>query len=603
LYRAQGAYAKAEPLYLRALTISEKALGPEHPSTGTRLNNLAALYRAQGAYAKAEPLYLRALTISEKALGPEHPSTLVGVENLTLVAAQEDRWTDVAVRFRRLLSSTRHRRDLAYGRDTEKLRALGSRQFFTSILHAGVGDAERRKEFLPLLLRAVTGSKARLADEAQAALESMKRRVGGEDRQSLVALEEVWQKQSALWRAASPEEAQVQEMAALSARESDLMAAISVRSAEFRKLTDEPSPAKLATALRGRVLVEIVRLARFQPKAGEEKLFGDPLYTALLLFPDGRIEMVDLGGADGIDRLVRDYRLANEVADNCGPMDELAARLGEIILAPIVKLTGKATDWYVAPDGALRLIPFGGLRMNGRYAASQFQIQTLGSGRDLLRLDLAFSSGTDDVVFANPNFGDGNGGFVALPETEAEAAAIRRVLPNAQIVDEGKRGKAFLLGLEAAPRILHLATHAFYHSGAGGDPLLRGGIALDGANAGADGVLTAKEAQTLRLRGTQLAVMSACETGVGEVSFGEGLVGLQRSLMMAGARSQMLTLWPVNSERTIGFMERFYRKLAGGMAKGEAWLTTQRELIDEGVAPHFWAPFVLYGDPGPLGER
>ena len=174
-----------------------------------------------------------------------------------------------------------------------------------------------------------------------------------------------------------------------------------------------------------------------------------------------------------------------------------------------------------------------------------------------------------------------------------------------QIVEEGNRSRKYLLDMRDAPRILHLATHAFYRRSGetGADPLLRGGIALDGANAGGEGLLMAKEAQNLKLRGTQLAVLSACETGVGEVSFGDGVVGLQRSLVMAGARSQMLTLWPVKSARTRDFMARFYKKLGVGMAKGEAWLLAQRELIAAGVAPHFWAPFVLYGDPGPLGER
>ena len=70
-----GDYAKAEPLYQRALKIDEKALGPDHPDTATALNNLAGLYQSMGDYAKAEPLYQRALKIDEKALGPEHPDT------------------------------------------------------------------------------------------------------------------------------------------------------------------------------------------------------------------------------------------------------------------------------------------------------------------------------------------------------------------------------------------------------------------------------------------------------------------------------------------------------------------------------------------------
>ena len=72
LYKAQGQYAVAEPLYKRSLTIAEKALGPEHPSVGTSLNNLAALYRKQGQYAAAEPLYKRSLALSRGG----HPSTV-----------------------------------------------------------------------------------------------------------------------------------------------------------------------------------------------------------------------------------------------------------------------------------------------------------------------------------------------------------------------------------------------------------------------------------------------------------------------------------------------------------------------------------------------
>ena len=85
LYRTQGDYAKAEPLYKRSLAIFEKALGPEHPDVATSLNNLAALYYTQGDYAKAEPLYKRSLAISEKALGPQHPSVATSLENYGLL--------------------------------------------------------------------------------------------------------------------------------------------------------------------------------------------------------------------------------------------------------------------------------------------------------------------------------------------------------------------------------------------------------------------------------------------------------------------------------------------------------------------------------------
>src|SRR5260370_29511228 len=82
LYQEQGKYLEAEPLYLRALSIYEQALGPEHPSTGNTLHQLAYLYQQQGKYLEAEPLYLRALSIKQQALGPEHPSTVTTLHAL-----------------------------------------------------------------------------------------------------------------------------------------------------------------------------------------------------------------------------------------------------------------------------------------------------------------------------------------------------------------------------------------------------------------------------------------------------------------------------------------------------------------------------------------
>ena len=494
LYLAQGAYAKAGPLYMRALAINEKTLGPEHPSTGTSVNNLAGLYLEQGAYAKAEPLFVRALAISEKTLGPEHPATITILENLTAVESARGAWASAAARLSRLSGSQRHRADLSFGRDTEKSKVLNSRRTYMSILHAGAAIPAHREEFLPILFRTVISSKARLADEMHTALESLKRRSVVEDRRRLEELEGVWQRMSALMMAdASPAErngsrpdTRRSELQELRSRESDLTALISARSADFRKLTEDPSTAKLTAALAGRPLIEIVRINRFQPKAGGQ-LFGDAIYAAIALFPDGRIEMHDLGEATEIDDLVNDYRRAQEVVDNSAQAEEVGGKLGAKVLAPIARMTGDSLkEWYLAPDGALRLIPIGALRVNGRYAAEQYQIWTVSSGRDLLRVDSRIESGADDLIVANPSFGPGEGGFSALPETEEEAETIREVLPNAQIVEEGNRSRKYLLDMRDAPRILHLATHAFYRRSGetGADPLLRGGIALDGANAG-----------------------------------------------------------------------------------------------------------------------
>jgi tetratricopeptide (TPR) repeat protein len=103
LYDSQGQYAAAEPLYRRALAIREKASGSEHPDTATSLNNLAALYASQGQYAAAEPLYRRALAIREKALGPEHPATATSLNNLAGLYKSQGQYAAAEPLYRRAL--------------------------------------------------------------------------------------------------------------------------------------------------------------------------------------------------------------------------------------------------------------------------------------------------------------------------------------------------------------------------------------------------------------------------------------------------------------------------------------------------------------------
>ncbi len=105
LHWQQGAYAQAEPLYKRGLSILEQALGPIHPDTATALNNLAALYQAQGAYTQAEPLYKRGWAMLEQALGPIHPDTATALNNLAALYQAQGAYTQAESFYERALSS------------------------------------------------------------------------------------------------------------------------------------------------------------------------------------------------------------------------------------------------------------------------------------------------------------------------------------------------------------------------------------------------------------------------------------------------------------------------------------------------------------------
>jgi CHAT domain-containing protein len=143
------------------------------------------------------------------------------------------------------------------------------------------------------------------------------------------------------------------------------------------------------------------------------------------------------------------------------------------------------------------------------------------------------------------------------------------------------------------------------------DPLLRSGLALAGANHGKsgedDGVLTALEAAYLNLSGTKLVVLSACDTGVGEVKNGEGVQGLRRALVLAGSESQVMSLWPIGDEATKDLMIPYYMALREGEGRSEGLRQVQLRMLHgpkDRRHPFYWAAFILSGEWANLdGQR
>jgi CHAT domain-containing protein len=131
-------------------------------------------------------------------------------------------------------------------------------------------------------------------------------------------------------------------------------------------------------------------------------------------------------------------------------------------------------------------------------------------------------------------------------------------------------------------------------------------LALAGANARKsgddDGILTAAEAAGLDLWGTKLVVLSACETGVGEVKNGDGVYGLRRALVLAGSESQVMSLWKVSDRATKDLMVAYYRGLLAGQGRTAALRRVQLRMLASPATRHpfYWASFIQSGAWGPL---
>lgn len=406
-------------------------------------------------------------------------------------------------------------------------------------------------------------------------------------------------------------------------------------------------------------LIEFAVYEPFDPKAPDnQKANGKPRYAAYVVRREGEVQWQEIGEAKEIDRLIDALRQALRDPSR-RDVRQLARAFDEKVMRPVRAFCGSATRLLIAPDGELNLIPFEALiNEKGNYLVSHYSITYLTSGRELLRLGVARESKGAPLVLANPAFGERAAPqssvtigpsrtrvfrnrrrsvttgrdlvdvyFAPLLGTELEARTIQSLFPDATILT-GSRATESALKVVAAPQLLHIATHGFFLQGAETtesaqtqvpsranesnefeNPLFRSGLALAGANVRSpgndDGILTALEASGLNLWGTKLVTLSACDTGLGEVKSGEGVYGLRRAFVLAGAESLVMSLWPVSDYITREIMTRYYKNLKIGMERRAALRQVQQHMLKrkDQQHPFFWASFIQSGDWASLDRK
>src|SRR6266498_3903283 len=659
LYRDKGDYAQAEPLYRRALAIRQNTLGAEHSLTANSLNSLALPYYDKGDYAQAEPLYRRALAISEKTLGAEHPFTATLLNNQArLHEATGDISRAVALRLRAQAIEERNISvNLATGSERQKLAYLttlaGSADYSVHLHARSAPDNSTARD---LSLTAILQRKGRALDAMSDSIDALRRAASPQDRALFDRLKDIRSQQARLvfggLQRTTPAEYQNQ-IRNLAEQAEKLEDEISRRSDRFRAKYQPVTLAAIQSAIPARAaLIEFYSYHPFNAKSARPaEAFGQPRYVAYVLRQQGEARWVDLGEAAPIDRAVTALRQALG-SPNRADVRQLARALDEKVMRPVRKLVGDIRTLLLSPDGALNLIPFGALVDEQKhYLIESYSFTYLTSGRDLLRLQAYTTSHQGPVVVADPLFDLGNSAIVnnqmadqrtesrrsidftklsfdPLPGTAVEAKALGAILPEAKILTEAQATEAAIKQVRG-PLILHVATHGFFladrksatpdrsglglEEGAAGltqtqdalteNPLLRAGLILAGINQsqsgpGEDGVLTALEAAELNLWGTKLVVLSACDTGLGEVKNGDGVYGLRRALALAGSESQVMSLWQVADKATRELMVGYYTGLQRGEGRSEALRNVQLQMLRGGERrhPYYWAGFIQSGE-------
>ncbi|HSS03457.1 MAG TPA: CHAT domain-containing tetratricopeptide repeat protein [Kofleriaceae bacterium] len=658
LYVEQGAYRKAEPRFLRALDILEKSVGPRHPSFAACLSNLATIYADRGEYAKAESMYLRALGIVEKALGTMHPDVAKYLYGL----ARLYRARHAPEKAQPMLSRAVELREAQLRTELGRLSEPNRRSLMTTLrndtsstVSFHVDEMPTSARALELALTTVLRRKGRILDSLAETQATLRGHLTAGLRAQLDALAKARTELSQ--RLYSPPDLRgagdrAAAIAAIRARVEGLEAALGSASLDFRAQAAPITVAKVQAELpRGAILVEFVRYQRFAPGRMEQRSQPDR-YVAYLVTRQGPPRWVALGDAAPIDAAV-DAALAvlHGAATTQATRAALQA-LDELVFAPVrAQLTG-ISHVILAPDSKLNLVPFEALvDPQGHYEIEQRLISYVTSGRDLLRLAAPHAPRSPAVIVASPDYGPppssaipGTVAFAPLPGATAEVDALRRLFPTAPVTGAmaTKRALAALTG----PAILHVATHGFYRreaaaapsqpapisasAGASSPPLAQrgmylngvsrtqpqaaddpldgldqAGLAMAGANRGAEGIVTAREIAGFDWWGTKLVVLSACETGVGAVPSGDGVYGLRRAVVLAGAEAQVVSLWNVNDSSAQDLMPAYYDELTRGAGRAEALRQAKLRLLREPrySHPHYWAAFILAGDWTPLDKR
>jgi CHAT domain-containing protein/Tfp pilus assembly protein PilF len=678
LYQDRGDHRAALPLLQQALHVYKATLGEKHPDYAQSLNNLAMLYQAMGDHKAALPLFQQALQVCKTALGEKHPHYALSLTNLAGLyqgmkqpkqALQLNEQALAITRAHLLLSASiqSERQQLAATRvvrprldlrlslpDPHKEDAAGSYHHVLAWKGAVFLHQQQSRHFARL--RAADSS-----SEVRSLVEQLQQTTRLLAALTLAPVEP---------RSAAGRRQQAEK---LTQYKEDLESQLSRLSATFRDQHKQAdlTPAHLQQTLPANTaLVDFLFYIHHDHTQTDRSKRWQRRLSAWVVRPGQAVVRVDLGSAGPIEQAATAWRQA---LTERGSASATGRALHKNLWQPLVKHLVGAQTVLLSPDGVLGTLPFAALpgSKEGSYLIEDVALAVVPVPQLLPQImapvpkekrlkpsllivgDVNFDS-TQTAVASVVDRSAPRGAlkeWPKLPATQAEAAVVKdsftRLFRGGTVTDlrEGEARKAAVRQELQQHRYAHLATHGFFAPPAlksaladtnpgdsgrlfgregvtGWHPLLLSGLVLAGANKEVklgeeDGILTALEVSEMDLGGLELAVLSACETGLGKQAGGEGLLGLQRAFSVAGCRSVVASLWKVDDRATQTLMAAFYRAYWGEkvVSRVEALRQAQLSLLKEGVRgtvgkalpvrpvrkddrlpPYYWAAFVLSGD-------
>lgn len=362
--------------------------------------------------------------------------------------------------------------------------------------------------------------------------------------------------------------------------------------------------------------------------------YYDEKYYVFSIDKNQRVDLIVLNKAQSseINQNIKKFRDDVEHIISSGEQSAKATQLSKELSSSIYRtlfsnMSSRISSYknlIIAADGALRLFPFEALRDNNGYIIENKNIRYIASAKEFVRAHKYNQSSAKEpiTIFSDPDYDNAvdtsnktssssdeivltrslskMNFFTRLKGFKEEENAIKAVFgTNIKIYDRENASEKNMFSI-SSPKVLHITTHGFFINDEKIiDPMLKSGIALSGANTkDKSGIVMALRMSGLKLLGTDMVVLSACETGVVDSKDTSAVAALPKTFIQAGAKNVMMSLWKVDDKQTVNLMSTFYEGLKDKNQPNYNVLlkNSKIEMIKQDLHPYYWAGFIINGE-------
>ena len=613
---------EAKPLFEEALEIQKSSFGTNHPSYANTLHNLAVLAEDSKDYEEAKRLLNEVIQIRSYLYDVNHPSYTAALFSRAILmqhmndfdAAKSDFDNVSALYLRQIIKYFPNLSESEKTAFYKKITPVFNR--YKEFLLEYYVNFKQDEEVLGQLYNIQIATKAILLNSVN---KTRDRILSSGDTQLINGFNE-WRslkKQLVTYYTYSKsklleENVNLEQFESLvNQKEKELSSGSEIFANEFDKqeIKWQAIQAKLNTE---QVAIEVIRIERNSNKVQDSVTYIalgiNPTFTypKLVIYPDGK--MLEKKYLKGYNNYIRFKKLDKHSYD--------------AFWKPMARLTKGYKTTYLSPDGVFNKVNANSLYdiENNVYLNQEQNVQYISSTRDLLK-NLTSNPSKEALLVANPFYPNSvelafnvqrsyNFGAISeLPATKVEVDYISGIMNNnswnVNVLSDKEASKQTIIN--SSPKLLHIAVHGFFLTENKSsqnkfldNPLFRSGLLLSGAGSNDatvdnEGILTAYEVMNMNLDQTDLVVLSACETALGDVQNGEGVYGLQRAFIVAGANTLIMSLWKVDDAATQKLMSLFYKYWLSGVDKHEALQKAQIEIQKEYDYPYYWGAFIMIG--------